>query len=129
MVRGQVNVVFTPSGSTTWKRQQETIVSITAGQDTEIYSVRYLWTEEFREPDVSEYDHTFSGVASGGSSGPVTTNCSATLDSETGNDWYLWVRIEYDDLGVTRSKSFRSEPFYIDNIAPSAIFEVDEIHV
>ncbi len=127
LVRGEVKVNFYPNGNVQWARQQATNVTITAGQSTTIYSVKYMWSEEVNEPDVTSYTDTFAGVSSGTSSGPAISNYTLELKNETGNGWFVWVLVEYDDVGVRRTRAFRSEPFYIDNIAPSAVFEVDEI--
>ena len=126
VLRGQVNVIFSPNGNEEWAQQQSTLAVITAGKDTEIISAKYMWTEEITEPPEGKFEHAFD-VASGTSSGPETTETSFTLERETGNGWYLWILIRYKDVGVERKKAFRSEAFYIDNIPPSAIFNVEDI--
>jgi len=123
LVRGEVAVTFYPDGNKEWSRQQATDVTIALGEGTTIYSAKYMWAEEFNEPDESEYTEEFTGI--GESGGPF--NFSLELTEETGNDWYLWVLVEYDDVGIRTKKAFRSDVFYIDNIPPSASFNVDEI--
>ncbi len=123
LVRGEVNVTFYPDGNKEWARQQATNVTLAIGPGTTVYSAKYMWAEEFNEPDASEYTNEFTGIADGG--GPY--NFSQELTEETGNDWYLWVLVEYDDVDVRTTKAFRSDAFYIDNIPPSASFNVDEI--
>jgi Tfp pilus assembly protein PilE len=126
VLRGQVNVIFSPNGNEEWAKQQSTIAVITAGQDTQIISAKYRWSQEITEPPEDKFEHAFD-VTSGTPSGPETTEISLTLDGETGNGWYLWILIRYKDVGVERKKAFRSEAFYIDNIPPSAIFNVEDI--
>ena len=121
LVRGQVNVIFTPNGNSEWQRQQSAAVTFRIGEGTTLTdSVRYMWSQSINEPDESEYNETFSAVADG-------VSYVVNLNNETGNGWFLWVLMKYDDVGIERTKAFRSNAFFIDNIAPTATFSVDEI--
>ena len=65
LVRGEVNVKFSPNGNSEWARQQSTTMVFSVGDDTTIYGVNYMWSEEINEPDSSAFDSApvLSGVA------------------------------------------------------------------
>lgn len=114
LARGQVEVMFTPNGNSEWSKQQATELSY-AGKDTTITSVMYQWSQSISEPTVESF--TFA----------VNNHETVKLIDETGNNWYLWVKVEYTDDGNPRTKYFRSNPFFIDNTSPTATMTVDEI--
>lgn len=122
VVRGDVKVRFYPNGNEEWARQQAALVTFDLGTGTHVNYAKYMWSEEVNEPGIGDYLNAplFNGVSNGFSQ-------TVTLDTETGNGWFIWVLVEYDDAGVTRTKQFRSEAFYIDNTPPSAVLEVNEI--
>ena len=123
LVRGEVDVKFYPNGNAEWKQQQATNIVFQVGEGTTVNTVQFVWSQDLTEPDESIYP-----------TGNIYTNISdndeipTELIAETGNGWYVWVLVKYDDVGNERTKVFRSEPFYIDNIPPSASFSVDEIN-
>lgn len=114
--RADIRVVFTPNGNSEWAKQQATMVSINSSAVTTVYSAQYLWTQSFAQPDISEFSTSISDGE------------SINLDGKTGNDWYVWVLIEYEENGVNKTAYFRSEPFYVDNEAPTADLDVEEIN-
>ena len=123
LVRGEVNVKFSPNGNSEWARQQSTTMVFSVGEDTTVYGVSYLWSKEVNEPNGAVFDSapTISGIVNGSTQ-------TTELQDETGNGWFLWVRVDYDDVGIRRTKTFRSDAFFIDNIKPTADFSVDEIN-
>ena len=114
IVRGQVEVMFTPNGNSEWSKQQATELSF-AGKDTTITSVMYQWSQSISEPTVDSFVNS------------VNNHETVKLLDKTGNNWYLWVKVEYTDDGNPRIKYFRSNPFFIDNTSPTATMTVDEI--
>ena len=114
--RAEISVAFTPNGNIEWSRQQATMVSIKSNSAATINSMKYLWTQSYTEPVDSEF---ISNVYDG-----QTLN----LDGKTGNDWYAWIYISYKENGIDKVYKVRSNPFYIDNIPPSAKLEDEEIN-
>ena len=113
--RAEVQIVYEPNGNMEWSKQQATMVFIRNNAATTIKSTKYLWSQSYTKPSASEF----------------TTNISdgqtVNLDGKTGNDWYLWVYVLYEEHGVEKTYITRSEPFYIDNTPPTADLEVEEI--
>ena len=120
VVRGDVKVSFYPNGNFEWAQQQATIIRFDLGEGTNVTSVQYVWSQDVTEPDESIYPASIGSVIDG-------QTISTSLVGETGNGWYVWVLVKYNDLGNEKVRTYRSDPFYIDNIPPSAIFTVDEI--
>lgn len=122
LIRGEVDVTFSPNGNAEWKQQQATNIIFNLGEGTTVNSVQFVWSQDLTEPDESIYPtgNIYNNISDG-------DEIPTELIAETGNGWYVWVLVKYDDVGNERSKVFRSEPFYIDNIPPSATFSIDEI--
>ena len=120
VVRGEVKVSFFPNGNFEWAQQQATIIRFDLGEGTNITSVQYVWSQDVTEPNENIYPASIGTVTDG-------QTISTSLVGETGNGWYVWVLVKYNENGNQRVKTFRSDPFYIDNIPPTAIFSVDEI--
>lgn len=114
--RAEINIVFTPNGNIEWAKQQATLVSINANSKAEVTSTKYLWTRSYSEPETSEFVNSIAD-------GQVVD-----LDGKTGNDWYVWVLVEYKENNVDKVYKVRSEPFYIDNTAPTAELQVEEVN-
>lgn len=113
--RAEIQIVYEPNGNIEWSKQQATMVFIRNNAAATIKSTKYLWSQSYTKPSVSEF----------------TTNISdgqtVSLDGKTGNDWYLWVCVSYEEHGIAKTYITRSEPFYVDNTPPTADLEVEEI--
>jgi hypothetical protein len=79
-----------------------------------ISSENYTWSQSVTQPADSEFSETV----------PSTL---IELDGKTGNNWYIWVKVEYDDDGIEKVGYFRSEPFFVDNTPPTFSLETDDI--
>jgi len=118
--RGSIKVTFDPNGNSTWYDKQitqATVESINSAASN--IQIRYLWSQSYTEPTESEFNGTNSGT--------YVSNTLLTLSNVTGNDWYLWLKVTYQENGTQRTSYFRSNPFFLDNVKPSAILDVDEI--
>lgn len=105
----EIKIVFTPNGNTTWAKEQSAVITVTGDNITR---TRYTWTNSPNEPAAIDIDQEFaSGV-------------NTTLDDKTGNDWYLWVLVEYEEDGDTKRYLERSEAYYIDNTPPAGELNV-----
>ncbi|MBR3281203.1 MAG: hypothetical protein IKI57_05150 [Clostridia bacterium] len=124
LVRGKVDIKFVPNGNSEWARQQAAALTFVIGEETEIREIRYMWSEEINEPSESAF--VGETISTSEAMDGVTINL-APLQDKTGNGWFLWVLVKYTDVGVERTKMFRSNAFFIDNTAPTATFSVDEI--
>ncbi len=114
--RAELAVKYTPNGNAEWSRQQATIVSIKSNAATAITSMKYLWSQSYTEPSDSEFINT------------VYDGAELELKEKTGNDWYLWIYIAYEENGVSKTYKVRSESFYLDNTAPTGSLEVESIN-
>lgn len=115
-VRAELAVKFTPNGNIEWAKQQATIVSIESNEAAIISSTKYLWSQSNAEPSDSEFVNS------------LYNGQEVVLKEKTGNDWYLWVYITYKENGVEKSHKYRSEPFYLDNSAPTGKLVVESIN-
>lgn len=113
--RAELAVKFIPNGNTEWKKQQATIVSIDSNASAVIKSSKYLWSQSYSEPANSDFINA------------ISDNQEVELLSKTGNDWYLWIFVSYEENGVEKTYKVRSEPFYVDNIAPTGELKTESI--
>ena len=123
--RGEIRVTIIPNGNSNWYHSQDAAVIFTWNSAYNTFtSAEYTWSESISQPADSEFTNVFSGVTSGASYDVVP------LDSETGNGWYLWIKYTYTEVetGLSRTEYIKSEPFFIDNIAPTADLEVNGIN-
>ena len=122
--RGEITVTFTPNGNADWRKSQTTIAKFWWKDGTAtVDKVSYCWSESYSQPSESKFTQSI---------GSVTNNYSEeiSLADETGNSWYLWVKVDYKETvnnTVSQTKYFRSEAFFLDNIPPTAEWKVDEI--
>lgn len=114
--QGEISIVYTPNGNIEWKKAQETMVNVSYNSAIEVTSMKYLWSQNYTEPSKSEFG-----------SNTLVDGQTVSLDGKTGNDWYLWVYVEYKENGREKTDIIRSEPFYIDNTPPTGTLEVEEI--
>ncbi len=114
VIRGKVFVEFVPNGNSEWSKQQDTEVFIT-GNNTVLGEQKYVWTQSIAKPNDSEFTSDISDRQTVG------------LNGKTGNNWYLWIKVNYTDDGENRTEYFKSEPFFVDNEPPTFTMEVDEI--
>ena len=128
-VRGEVSVGFSPNGNYNWKNQQTTSVTIKFTNATNIYSASYVWTESDSHPSDSDFPLN-SGISLDNRT--VDANGNITIrqtgiespQNVTGNNWFLWVKVEYLDDDEPRIKYEKSEAFFIDNTIPTFDLEV-----
>lgn len=113
--RAEITVKFIPNGNTEWKKQQATIVSIDSNASATIKSSKYLWSQSYSEPANSAFINA------------ISDNQEVELLAETGNDWYLWIFVCYEENGVEKTYKVRSEPFYVDNTAPTGELKTESI--
>lgn len=110
-----VKVAYTPNGNMEWSKQQATIVTIEANAAATITSTKYLWSQSYTAPDKSEFVES------------LIDGQTIEISDDTGNDWYLWVEVMYKENGIDKTYYAKSEPFYIDNEAPTADVELENI--
>lgn len=113
--RAEITVAFTPDGNSEWQKQQSTMVSLKFNSATTVISTQYLWSQSYAEPDEGEFVEN------------ISDGQTVDLADKTGNDWYLWVCVTYNENGVEKTYFKRSQPFYVDNTAPSANLIVEDI--
>ena len=130
-VRGEVSVVFSPNGNSEWKTQHSSSVTLSYNKYStppEKIVARYVWTDDASHPSDDDFANggALSTVGTADSDGNVIVRTSG-VDSPpnlTGNGWYLWVKIEYEDDGEARVKYEKSGSFFLDNTAPTFELEV-----
>ena len=106
-VRGEVNVVFSPNGNYGWKKQQTTNVELVFTKTTTIKDAKCVWSESPSHPSDAEFNTSGVILNTSGPDDGVTeraTTENIDLSGKTGNDWFLWVRVEYVEDGETRVK-------------------------
>ena len=118
------NVQFTPNGNQEWSKLHTTTVTIEesiGGINEE--TLKYVWRKETEgKPTKEEITEEFAKVVT---SEKVDEETSKILqiqgtiikDTDTGNDWKLWI---YAEDMLKNSCIVESEVFYIDNIVPTA---------
>lgn len=109
-INSEMKVVFNPNGSQTWSKTQSTGITVSG---VGIKSMQYMWTTSSEEP-------AFLGSN-------FTNGELITLNGETGNNWYVWVVVTYDEDGIEKRYKARSNQFYIDNTAPTGTLDVSGI--
>ncbi|MBO5142574.1 MAG: hypothetical protein J6C46_06190 [Clostridia bacterium] len=114
--RAEINVVFAPNGNVEWSKQQATLININSNSAATIKSSKYLWTQSYTEPNKGEFIEN------------ISDGQTINLSGKTGNDWYAWVLIEYTENNIDKTMLVKSEPFYVDNIAPTADLTIESIN-
>ena len=86
-------------------------------------NIKYKWSQSISQPADSEFTKSFAASVG------IETPYSVVLNSETGNGWYIWIKIDYKELqtGIDRTSYIRSDAFFVDNEAPSFELDVNEI--
>ena len=129
--RGEVNVVFSPNGNSEWKKQQSASVTLSYNKNStppESIVANYVWTDSSSHPTDAKFltGGTLTTTGDPDAEGNVIVRTSG-VDSPpnlTGNGWYLWIKIQYEDDGETRVKYEKSDSFFLDNTAPTFELEV-----
>ena len=106
IIRKAPTISFGTNGNTTYAKTQNTTVTVTPAQGTEINnaSLKYQWTQSTVAPAENTFTQRF---ANGG---------TVTKSDGTGNNWYLWI-LAKDILGNTAIT--KSNAFYLDNTPPT----------
>jgi len=73
--KGEISLVFSPNGNTTWALSQATKVNVEKNSVIQINDMKYLWSRSYTEPAKSEFVNS------------LVEGQEITIDSETGNDW------------------------------------------
>lgn len=107
-----IRIVFEPNGSKTWAKTQNATINVSGSG---IKSMKYMWSQDSEEPASILIDQTF------------TSGAVLTLENKTGNNWYIWVLINYEEDGIEKQYIERSNQFYIDNSAPTGSLDVSGI--
>lgn len=107
-----IKITFSPNGNTTWAISQSATINVSG---TGIKSMKYLWTQSSEEPALDLINNTF------------TSGEEITLTNKTGNNWYIWVLINYEEDGVEKQYVERSNQFYIDDSYPTGSLDVSGI--
>ena len=99
-------ISFGTNGNKTYAKTQNTTVTVTPAQGTEINnaSLKYQWTQSTVAPAENTFTQSF---VNGG---------TVTKSDGTGNNWYLWI-LAKDILGNTAIT--KSNAFYLDNTPPT----------
>ena len=106
IIREAPTISFGTNGNTTYAKTQNTTVTVTPAQGTEINnaSLKYQWTQSTVAPAENTFTQSF---VNGG---------TVTKSDGTGNNWYLWI-LAKDILGNTAIT--KSNAFYLDNTPPT----------
>ncbi|MCI9413028.1 MAG: hypothetical protein HFJ31_00710, partial [Clostridia bacterium] len=97
-------ISFEPNGSSVYKLEQSSKVTVTDENEVNESTLRYVWSQNPQQPITTDFDSCFINKEK------ISNNTA------TGNDWYLWV-VAKDMLGNERYA--RSEAFYLDNTPPT----------
>ena len=104
-------VSFGTNGSTTYKKSQSTVVTVTdVNSNINTSSAKYMWTQSITPPTEENFNTSGTGFSS---------NTTITKSTGTGNNWYLWVMVK-DNAGNTVIT--KSNVFYLDNTLPTVAF-------
>ncbi len=122
--RGEIKVTIYPNGDSKWMKVQNSLITFKWDASlNSINDIKYTWSQSVSQPADGDFSRSFA--ASVGNETPY----SVSLNSETGNGWYLWIKIDYKELqtGLDRTTYIRSEAFFVDNEAPTFELDVNEI--
>lgn len=107
-----IKIVFSPNGNKTWATSQTATINVSGAG---IKEMKYLWSQSSEEPTLSLINNTFE------------SGDEVTLTGKTGNNWYIWVLINYEEDGIEKQYIERSNQFYIDNTLPTGALDVSGI--
>ncbi len=102
-------IIFNPEGNTTWAKSQSTVVTIRdARSQIDPNNVKYKWTQSIQVLTESTFLPNSTPFANGD---------KITKNTESGDNWYLWVYAKdmAGNLSLVKSKAF-----YLDNEIPTA---------
>ena len=98
-----------------YKKEYETEITFPDGDGDEVTDIEYVWTHDKEKPDFDDED-THPTTAEKGEDGSTTI---PSPPGETGDDWYLHVKIE-DDEG--NEEIITKGPYKLDNEGPTVDF-------
>ena len=101
-----------------YKKEYETEITFPDGDGDEVTDIEYVWTHDKEKPDFDDED-THPTTAEKGEDGSTTI---PSPPGETGDDWYLHVKIE-DDEG--NEEIITKGPYKLDNEGPTVDFGDD----
>lgn len=120
---GSLKVVFEPDGNAEWLKQQTAKITLTYSNLT-VQEAKYVWSQSYTEPTDSDFASSYAGSVTLGGETDVE------IDSVTGNDWYLWIRVKYtENDGREKVYTTRSRAFCLDNENPTGTLEVEDINL
>ena len=100
---------------TSYEKSQSTVVTLTerGEADFNVATFKYLWTQTNTAPTAESFDTAYESATHKGS---FVNAGTVTIDTETGNDWYLWISAE-DNLGNRLVQG--TGTFWLDNTKPT----------
>lgn len=101
-----------------YKKEYETEITFPDGDGDEVTDIEYVWTHDKEKPDFDD-EETHPTTAEKGEDGSTTI---PSPPGETGDDWYLHVKIE-DDEG--NEEIITKGPYKLDNEGPTVDFGDD----
>lgn len=119
---GELRVVFEPDGNPEWQKSHQARITLYSSNVT-IEEANYVWSQSYTTPSDSEFSSAYGGIVN--DSGTTVLE----LKSETGNDWYLWIRIKYTENGREKVHITKSRAFALDNEEPTATLELEGISI
>ena len=102
-------ITFSPNGSTTYQKHYDITLTYPDGNQDEITNLKYQWVKgSSTQPDLNNNGTKIS-----------TGDKIPSPDNVTGNDYYLWLKVE-DKYG--NSDEIKVGPYYLDNEGPKITY-------
>ena len=102
-------ITFSPNGSTTYQKHYDITLTYPDGNQDEITNLKYQWVKgSSTQPDL---DNNGTKISTG--------DKIPSPDNVTGNDYYLWLKVE-DKYG--NSDEIKVGPYYLDNEGPKITY-------
>lgn len=113
--KGQIQLVYLPNGNEEWNTSQTATVNLQKNGAISDVSMKYLWSRSYTEPSETQFVDD------------ITNGQTVKIENVTGNDWYLWIYVKYKENGQEKTYITKSNPFYLDNTAPTGTLDVEEV--
>lgn len=115
--KGEIQLVYSPNGNEEWNTSQTATVNLQKNGVISDVSMKYLWSRSYTEPSETEFVDD------------ITNGQPVKIENVTGNDWYLWIYVKYKENNQEKTYITKSNPFYLDNEAPTGTLDVEEVVV